>query len=311
MNLELIKTELEKYAIADAAIAELHELYMPLKINGIADKKGALVVYKARRDVATKRCDIEAKRKELKADSLAYGKAVDSEAKRLTDNLLVIENHLKQEEQKVEDERIKIEAERLNARLDLIGGLFPYTRYTWAQIIKDMDDEKFESELAKARIGHETEQKRLAEIEKEKTKQEEEKEILRKEAVAQEATRLFLVAENEKMRKQKEELKALERELMLDRQRDEATQINTKADALRAKLEELIDEVDRNEQRPKVPEHTGSVWREDDDIDKMRVFAAQIESLIPPIVVSNTAKKRVLFAMDSLSDIGQYLREDF
>ena len=238
MDTELIKTELAKYSITDAAIAELQKSYLTLEIAGINDKEGAALVGKARRDIKSKRCDVEAKRKELKADSLAYGRAVDSEAKRITDELLKIENHLESEEKKISDELCRIENEKYQHRLDLIGVYYPY-REIWAKIIWGLSDTAFADELERAKMSHAEEQQRLRAVAEAKKRQEEESEILRRQAAEQEATRQALLAENEKIRKQKAELEERERALELEKKREAGRQAKAKLDAIRAGEERI------------------------------------------------------------------------
>lgn len=235
---DIMRVELAKYNVTDAALAEMRE-YMTLKIAGVADKEGALAVYKAKRMVATIRCEVESTRKELKADSLAYGRAVDGEAKRIIDKLLEIEKHLKGEETKVEDEKKRIEEEIFQTRLKRIGGLYPHKPDTWGSIIKDLTDADFEAKFLEAQMAHDDNQARLIEVEKIRRLQVEERERLRKEAVSQEVTRQYLLAETERARKQKEELAEKERELVQEKQRELARQTKLKLDTIRA-IEERI-----------------------------------------------------------------------
>jgi hypothetical protein len=65
--------------------------------------------------MVSKRNEVEDKRKELKADSLKFGRAVDDEAKRLTLMLSPIELHLKAEKDKIDSEKKRI-AEEEEAR---------------------------------------------------------------------------------------------------------------------------------------------------------------------------------------------------
>lgn len=108
------RPELVEFRKQDAAIAKLREQYMPLKINGLEDKEGFAKVHEARMIVKNTRVSVEKKRVELKSDALAYGRAVDAEAKRLTELLSPLESHLESEEHAIvqERERIKKEAER-------------------------------------------------------------------------------------------------------------------------------------------------------------------------------------------------------
>jgi hypothetical protein len=120
---ELIKRELTKYDAVVPAVNELAKEFMPLKIQSLDDKDGYNEVYKALRFIVSKRTAVEEKRKELKADSLAYGRAVDARAKEITSMLEPIESHLKNEKLRIdtEIERIKAEEEEKNKMLSIIG----------------------------------------------------------------------------------------------------------------------------------------------------------------------------------------------
>lgn len=103
-----VRPELAEFRKQDAAIAKLAEQYLPLKINGLEDRDGFKAVHEARMIVKNTRVSVEKKRVELKADALAYGRAVDTEAKRLTELLEPIESHLSAEEDAVVQERERI-----------------------------------------------------------------------------------------------------------------------------------------------------------------------------------------------------------
>ena len=55
MENEFIKTELQKFNIADAVIAQLSAEFMPLKIKSLDDKEGAKKVRSARMVIKGKR----------------------------------------------------------------------------------------------------------------------------------------------------------------------------------------------------------------------------------------------------------------
>lgn len=96
------------YPIAVASIAAMSDRLKPLVISGIDDKPGALAVHKGRMECVRTRGLIEKKRKELKADSVEYGKKVDSVAKTLTESVLEIERDLITKEEAIEKERERI-----------------------------------------------------------------------------------------------------------------------------------------------------------------------------------------------------------
>lgn len=110
---DMIAQAIAKYGTPDETIAKIQTEYMPLSVkeNGIETVSGA------RKEVKRLRISIENKRKELKADALAFGKAVDGEAKRLTDLIVPVEQHLQEEEDvyeagKAMEKRIKLEAQQ-------------------------------------------------------------------------------------------------------------------------------------------------------------------------------------------------------
>jgi len=104
--------EVITYNITDSAITEMESNYMSLKVSGVDDKDGFKKVCEARKDVRKHRMDVETVRKGLKADSLAWGRKVDSEAKRITEKLIPMETYLKTQEDIVKKEKKRIEEEK-------------------------------------------------------------------------------------------------------------------------------------------------------------------------------------------------------
>ncbi len=118
--------------VTTAKIAELKSKYGALKILGIDDKRGYDIVHAARIEVRDYRLAVDRVRKQLKEESLAWGRKVDGEAKRIASMLTEIEAPLDAEETRIdrEIERIKAEKQReidekiqsrLNA-LSAVGG---------------------------------------------------------------------------------------------------------------------------------------------------------------------------------------------
>ena len=167
-----METGVVKYDITDAAIAEMESIYMELTITDLDDKEQFDAVHSARMTVKGKRVEVEKRRKELKADALAYGKVVDAEAKRITGKLEPIEGHLEREEEKVtnEQKRIKAEADRKEKeKIDMrIAGLAEFGQhlpYLPFFEVAGWDDAKYDEVLLEAKEKHEAEKKRLAEEE--------------------------------------------------------------------------------------------------------------------------------------------------
>lgn len=169
-----IEQELQKYDLPDAAIAILADQYMPLKIANLEDNAGYAAVREARLIVKGKRVQVEKKRKELKEDSLRFGKAVDAEAKRITGLLEPIETHLSKQEEwfdaekdRLKQESIRQKQEKLQARID---ALKQYNQGMNIVALETMSDEEFGGMLETARLEYEFEldRQKQAEIERQK-----------------------------------------------------------------------------------------------------------------------------------------------
>lgn len=108
--IETTAAPLVKYNITDARIAELRSEFTGLTADTPKGYEAVRVAIATVRDI---RVGVEKRRKELKEDSLAWGRKVDSEAKRLTALLEEIENPLKEAKALVDEakERAKREAE--------------------------------------------------------------------------------------------------------------------------------------------------------------------------------------------------------
>lgn len=150
---QLIQKELTKFDVVVPKVAELSAEFMPLKIASLEDKDGYNEVSKALRFVISKRTAVEEKRKELKADSLAFGRAVDARAKEITAMLSPIEDHLKSEKQRIDDEienmkRLEEEAKEkfINdriMRLMSLGFAQTMTQFIWYSKINTTIQESF------------------------------------------------------------------------------------------------------------------------------------------------------------------------
>lgn len=165
---ELVKTELTKFDSVVPAIEELKAELLPLVIKDLEDTEGYKVVSEALRFVVKKRTSIEDKRKELKADSLAYGKAVDARAREITQMLSPIEEHLREQKDKVDAELLRLEDVKeqekqrllqdkhnklINTGMQLIGNQYINQKYSEhssfpAINIETLSDEDFNSHIA-------------------------------------------------------------------------------------------------------------------------------------------------------------------
>ena len=121
------KTEIAKFNLADAGIAELKKKYKGLKVKDKDDQNGITKVTEAYRDVVKVRTTLEKKRKEVKEPYVKIGKDIDEEAKRLTNLILEVENPLKSEYEKIKqwekEEEERKEAERQEKIKKRVGEL--------------------------------------------------------------------------------------------------------------------------------------------------------------------------------------------
>ncbi len=113
-----------QYDVSAEAIESIRRACLPLRVEGPDDVRGFGECKKAREDVRALRVKVEKRRKELKADALEYGRAVDAAARSLTIRLAPIEDHLKGEIERAEEEarerdrqRDREAAERLDERV--------------------------------------------------------------------------------------------------------------------------------------------------------------------------------------------------
>lgn len=100
-----------EYSVTDAALADLAARYKDVPDATTKDGYDAIKI--ALKELTPLRTGVEKRRKELKADALAYGKKVDEEAKRITTSLLSIETPLKDAKNEVDEAKNRAEEERI------------------------------------------------------------------------------------------------------------------------------------------------------------------------------------------------------
>lgn len=109
-------TQIVEYSQTEAALAELRDKYA-VAVFDVSSTRGMTEARSARAELRTIRVALEAKRKELKAPILERGKLLDDEAKRITAEIVALEepidNVIKAEEQRRAAEKAAAEeAER-------------------------------------------------------------------------------------------------------------------------------------------------------------------------------------------------------
>jgi len=215
------ETQVVKYSVVEADIANMRSIYMDLVITDLDDKEQFNQVKEARLVVKGKRCAVENERKALKKNALEWGRQVDGKAKEIFELLEPIESHLMTEENKVVEEQKRIEREeeerqrKINQRrvddLLTVEVVMPYLE------VATMTDDEFQCLLGDKTFEFEERQKAKAEAEAA------EKKRLEKEAADRKA-------EDERLAKQKAEQEA------------KAAELQKQTDALAAQQKAIDDE---------------------------------------------------------------------
>lgn len=121
-------TQLIKFSVTDQAIAELKQKFTGLVVS-FGDIKGYKDLAAAISEIRGKRTEVEATRKELKADALEYGRKVDAEAKRITAALEEIEHPLKGMKEAYDAEVDRVKAEKAKQEAARIAGIHAKIAY--------------------------------------------------------------------------------------------------------------------------------------------------------------------------------------
>jgi phage-related minor tail protein len=239
-----MEKQLVTYDITDAAIHQMEQAYMGYTIMGLEDKEGFDMVHEARMVVKGKRIEVEKRRKELKADALAWGRKVDSEAKKIFKKLEPIENHLKAEEDKITEEKRRIkeeeerkEQERVQERIDQLAK-FEFSMPFFEVAV--MTDEEFNITLANAATTHEI---KLAERAAEERIQKEKEETDR---FAREAEENRLALERQRLKEIREEQEAEAAKIKAEQQR-----VAEERQALEDEKRKAVEEKERREREKK------------------------------------------------------------
>jgi hypothetical protein len=150
-------------------ISEVKDAAMAIIITDENDKKGMAEAKALRLKIKNARTEAEAKRKELKADALAYGRAVDGCYKKLEEMCLPLEEHLSLQEKYAE---LVAEKRRNDLIAERTAKLAPYSRVVNPATMRlgDMDEDQFQLLLAGSenRLKDELEKDRLLEIHNER-----------------------------------------------------------------------------------------------------------------------------------------------
>lgn len=249
----LVQQELKKFSVTDAAIDKLKKEYLPLMINGPEDKESYQVVHSALKEVRSLRTSVEQKRKELNELPLAWQRSINAEAKRITNLITPIEDHLKSQKASVDEEkeRQKEEAarklqEKINSRISTlvsIGFLFNGQAYLLGDTtispshIKVMNDDQFEDFRAQAVVTFNQIQKEKKE---EEARMKAEKERLEKEKAQIEARAKELLEKERELLRKQAEIEAEEERKAEKARKEEEERVRKKKEEEQAILREQL-----------------------------------------------------------------------
>lgn len=330
------KTQVVEYSITDAAIAKMSEAYLSLVITDLENKEEFDAVHSARMAVKGKRIEVDKKRKELKADALAWGKKVQDEANRIFALIEPIESHLKKEENKLVEEQKRLEAARIAAIKAKIQGFSelcvidgPGTSEEFAALVSKLEtieikpDEYFEftaeatekmsNMLADAKRALETRER----LDHEEAEQKKEAERLAAERKIQAEKEAELEAAQDKIdaeaRKVAKEYVELERAKKADQERRDREEFERKAkiqaeiDAKEKAMREKQEEADA-EQQAKEDDLRREALRPDKE--KLVAFGEFLQEDVTskvPEVNSEEAKIAMRQAFKDIYDVGEML----
>lgn len=282
------------FGVTDTEIDAVRERYAALDATtsaGYEEVRQAIAV------VRTTRVNIEKRRVELKAEALAYGRQVDSEAKRWSALVESIEAPLVAKKQAVDDEKARVKAEAEAARLREVEERINAERAAEEARLKALRDAE-DARLADERARLDAERAQLAEerarvdAAQAAARAEEETRLrVQREAerVEREATEARLKAEREALDKERRELQA-QREAAERAEFERQTAIKAEA-AAKAKIEA---------DRLAAAELDARIAAAQPDAKKLQAYAEALLEVPVPAVRTAAAKRRLASALEQV-----------
>jgi chromosome segregation ATPase len=276
-------TVLVKYDVDEAALALVREKCATLTCDTPAGYEEVRV---AIGNLRTTRTKIEKRRVELKADALAYGRLVDTEAKRVTALVTEIESPLQAKKDAIDNEAARLKAEEDAAKLKAIQDEIDANnaaKEAEAKAIRDAEEARIAAERAALAVER-------AAMEAERAKAE----------AARKAEQDRIDAEQrqvaEAQRVEREALEATRREI------EQALQAADRAEFERqAKMQAEKDAAERVErERVEKLRRDAELAAMLPDLEKVKAFAAEIRALAAPQVKSKKVADVLTIAINDL-----------
>lgn len=120
VQLNIIDNALKQYDPIEAGLNQLRAKYGGIKIVGVDDATGLELAKAGVKELTSTRTKLEAKRKELKADSLEYGRRVDAKAKEIQAAIEAIEKPIREEVARIEAEKEALKRAEETRRIGIL-----------------------------------------------------------------------------------------------------------------------------------------------------------------------------------------------
>lgn len=275
-----------EYLVTEDEIAATKARYAALDASTPA---GYEEVRQAIATVRSTRVAIEKRRAELKAESLEYGRQVDSVAKRLTALVEEIEDPLVAKKKAIDDEKARIKAEQEAAKLKELQDRLAAERAE-AEAKQQAEREAERKKLDEERAAIERERAELAELRRVADEEAAERRRVEeaRQAKERERERLEREAEAERLRIEREQLDRERRELDAEKARKEAAEA-----ALR----------EAEEQRVAKARREAEIAALMPDAKKLNAYAAALLAVPVPTVKAKLAKSLLDQAAKSLAQV--------
>jgi len=332
-----------KYSVTDAKLAELREKYK--HVPNAETEVGYSLIKAALSELVPLRTGVDKKRKELKADSLEWGRKVDAEAKRITEALEAIERPLREakdwvdaEAERRKQEQIQAAAKALaavEARISRILGFAEYligaTAANLRESLLKLDaipiDDSFEPLKSKATAVHAEVRKKIESALAERVLFEEQQAIQAKQAAelkaqqdalaaeqaaltaAQEAHNAAMRAEQDKAAAEQQRIEreaAAKRDAELAAERAEAARIKAENDRLQREASTAKAEKERAEAAER--KRLKDEARRP-DTEKLIAFADELLALKGPSVKDQSCKELLYIALHQIHEAANKLKE--
>ena len=282
----------KSYGIDTTAVELMAKEFAALSIKGVDDKAGYKAVRTARLKLRTIRCDIDTRRKELKAGALEYGKKVDSVAKTLTAIVEPTEKMLEAQEVAIDDEVKAIRQRVINDRVFRLAAIqSPLAESLFA----DLSDAQFETLYGNHKAIHE------AKVEAERVAAEERQRVADQEDADRQAETDRIAAEKQRLAEQEAELNREREALNAQKRAQDETQARLDNEAREAREKIAREEADRVRKENEAKMSSATLEQDRLDAERAEAMKPDIEKLRSYVA---SLKKHASDNLPNVTDLG-------